>query len=63
FGRGNPVSIDIDESGTRVVIENPYQEYLIAGTIQGLYEGLNKKACRVLPEKLREGTFAFNIEH
>ncbi|MBN1289645.1 MAG: hypothetical protein JXA49_08425 [Actinobacteria bacterium] len=63
FGRGNPVSMEFGESKTRVVIENPYQEYLIAGTIQGLYEGLSKKACKVLPEKLKEGTFAFNIEY
>lgn len=62
YGQGNPVSFEMGDSGIRVVVENPYEPYILAGTLQGLYEALQKRESRVDWEKLRPGAIAYTVE-
>jgi len=62
YGQGNPVAIEVGDSTLKVVIENPYETFILAGNLEGLYEVLEKKSGRVSWEKIREGTVAYTVE-
>lgn len=61
YGYGNPVSFNMSEGTVRVMVENPYEPNILAGTFQGLFEALEKKESRVSWEKPRRGAVSFTI--
>jgi hypothetical protein len=61
YGYGNPVSFNMSEGTVRVVVENPYEPSILAGTFQGLFEALEKRKSSVSWEKPRRGAVSFTI--
>ena len=61
YGYGNPVSFNMSESTVQVVVENPYEPSILAGTFQGLFEALEKRKSSVSWEKPRRGAVSFTI--
>jgi len=61
FGYGNPVSFKMSENKIEVVVENPYEASILAGTLQGLYEALEKSKSTVTWETPREGVASFTV--
>lgn len=47
FGYGNPVSFEVTGPKVKVIIENPFQDEVIAGTLQGLYRIFSGEECRI----------------
>ncbi|MBU1669649.1 MAG: hypothetical protein KKF41_02740 [Actinobacteria bacterium] len=47
FGQGNPVEFSMSDRTIKVTVENPYEAHVLAGTLQGLYEALEKAPGRV----------------
>lgn len=62
FGYGNPVSFEIVGPRVEVVIENPFQEEEIAGTLQGLYQIFSGCEGKVSWVSKSKGTAAYTIE-
>ncbi len=61
YGYGNPGTFNVSESEVQVVVENPYEPSILAGTFQGLFEALEKKKSSVSWEKPRRGAVSFTI--
>lgn len=62
FGYGNPVLFTVDGSSVEVIVENPFQEEVIAGTLQGLYQVFSGLECRISWETIRKATVSYSIE-
>jgi hypothetical protein len=62
YGYGNPVSFKLADGVIQLVVENPYEASILAGTLQGLYEGLEKAASRVSWEESGESTVTFTVK-
>lgn len=61
-GLGNPVALEIKDSSVEVVIENPYNAFVLAGTLQGLYEAFEKTPGKVEWTESRPGAVRFKVE-
>lgn len=61
YGHGNPVNFKVEASHMEVVVENPFDVHLIAGTIQGLFEALTKEKCDASWETKRENVVAYYV--
>lgn len=62
YGYGNPVSFKLTDGMIQVVVENPYEASILAGTLQGLYKGLEKAASQVSWEESGESTVTFTVK-
>lgn len=60
-GMGNPVSFEMVGGNIEVTIENPYNVFILAGTLQGLYEALEKTKSEVRWEEPRPGAIHFTV--
>ncbi len=61
YGQGNPVTIELLDPGVRIEVLNPYQKYILAGTLQGLFEALEKTGSAVQWEECRPGAVTYTI--
>lgn len=62
FGYGNPVQARVVGSKVAVVIENPFQEEVIAGTLQGLCQAFSGHECGVTWRVTSKATVSYSIE-
>lgn len=62
YGYGAPESLEMSDSTIEISVVNPYEPSILAGTLQGLYEALEKGEGRVSWRKLREGVVGFRVE-
>ena len=62
YGQGNPIGLKTEDPAVSVTVENPYQVQILAGTLQGLYEALEKAKSRVSWEQQRLGAVSFRVE-
>lgn len=46
-GIGNPATFDMEDASVKVTVENPYEVHIIAGTLHGLREALEKSKSQV----------------
>jgi len=51
----------MDGPNIEVVIENPYNEFILAGTLQGLYEALEKTDSKVQWREEKPGAAYFKV--
>jgi len=61
YGQGNPVTLELLDPGVRIEVLNPYQKYIMAGTLQGLFEALEKTGSAVEWEEGRPGAVTYTI--
>jgi len=61
YGIGNPVAFKLDGDNVTVKVENPYEVHIIAGTLQGLREALEKSKSSVEWKELGPATVEFSI--
>ncbi|MBU4301798.1 MAG: hypothetical protein L6427_12495 [Actinomycetia bacterium] len=61
YGQGNPVAFEMGDSTIDVTIENPYEKYILAGNLQGLYEALERSRGRVTWEEPKPGVISFTV--
>jgi len=61
YGIGNPVSFAVDDTSVRVTVENPYEVHIIAGTLQGLREALEKSKSVVEWKESGRGAVEFMV--
>ncbi|HEY5502091.1 MAG TPA: hypothetical protein VIJ97_02170 [Candidatus Anoxymicrobiaceae bacterium] len=61
YGIGNPVSFEMEDSTVEVKVENPYEVHIIAGTLQGLREALEKSRSAVEWEEVSQGTVLYRV--
>ena len=61
YGQGNPVTIELLDPGVKIQVLNPYQKYILAGTLQGLFEALEKTGSAVEWEEKRPGAVIYTI--
>jgi hypothetical protein len=62
YGQGNPVAFEIVDSAVKVVIENPYEPFILAGSLRGLYEAVENREGRVSWESVRDGVISYMVE-
>lgn len=62
YGQGNPVSFKVEDSKVSLTVENPYETHVLAGTIKGLYEALEKNPGRVTFEKESPQSVSYIVE-
>lgn len=61
YGQGNPVNLELLSPGVRVEILNPYQKFILAGTLQGLYEALEKTGSAVEWKERIPGAVTYTV--
>lgn len=61
YGLGNPVEFVVEDSVVRVTVENPYEEHIIAGNLQGLREALEKTESAVEWKQTRPATYEYTV--
>ncbi|MHB8894981.1 MAG: hypothetical protein ACYC99_07380 [Candidatus Geothermincolia bacterium] len=61
YGMGNPVSFEAEGGNIRIKVENPYEVHIIAGTLQGLREALEKNKSFVRWSELGRGTVEYTV--
>lgn len=61
FGYGNPVSFATDDAGIGIVVENPCNEHMIAGILQGLCESLSQEPSAVSWNETDQGITKYSI--
>jgi hypothetical protein len=61
-GQGNPVEFTMSDSSIKVTVENSYEPHVLAGTLQGLYEALEKTPGRVTWEEPRAQVATYTVE-
>ena len=61
YGLGNPVQFEMADSSVKVKVENPYEVHIIAGTLQGLREALEKSRSAVEWEQESEGSVVYSV--
>ena len=62
YGQGNPIALEIGDSQIKVEIENPYEPMILAGSLQGLFEAIEKIAGGVTWERVREGAATYTVQ-
>ncbi len=62
YGQGNPVSIIRTDSQLEVVVENPYDELLLAGTLAACYQAVEEREPDVSFKQEEEGIQDFLIQ-
>lgn len=62
YGYGAPESLKVSDSTVELSVVNPYEPSILAGTLQGLYEALEKGEGKVSWRDLREGVVGFKVE-
>lgn len=62
IGYGNPVSYKTSGDKVLVTIENPFDEYVLAGTLQGLYEIFSKRDCMVSWRTRKKAVVDYSLE-
>lgn len=62
YGQGNPVSLDIDAGYIEVVVENPFNSFILAGTIQCLFEALEKTGSSITWAESKRGVAYFKVQ-
>ena len=62
YGQGNPVALEISGSALKVIIENPYEPFILAGSVKGIYELVEGREGRVSWERVREGVVAYTVD-
>lgn len=62
FGYGNPVSFEMNDLKVEVLVENPFQEEVIAGMLQGLYRVFSGEECRVSWTSTGKATVLYSLE-
>jgi len=62
YGWGNPVSISASSERSQVVIENPYERHILAGTFKGLRDALLRSKSKVEFKEDRPGVISYTIE-
>ncbi len=60
-GQGNPVSFSNDDGAMSIVVENPYNEHILAGHLSGMYELGEGRRSNVDWGYLDEATIKFSI--
>jgi len=60
-GQGNPVDYDTTDGTLRVVIENPFQEHLLAGLLSAMYELGEGRRAEVSWNYLDPSTLEFTV--
>jgi len=61
YGIGNPVAFSMEDSSIKVMVENPYEVHIIAGTLQGLREALEKSKSSVTWEEKARGSVEYIV--
>jgi len=61
YGQGNPVTLELLDPGVRIEVLNPYQKYIMAGTLQGLFEALEKTGSAVEWEEAMPGKVLYTV--
>jgi hypothetical protein len=61
YGIGNPVAFAMEDGSSKVKVENPYEVHIIAGTLQGLREALEKSKSSVEWEELGRGVVEYTV--
>ncbi|MBN2168532.1 MAG: hypothetical protein JW738_04755 [Actinobacteria bacterium] len=61
-GYGNHVRYRLDDLRLEVVVENPFDVYILGGTFQGLYEVLIKRESRIDWYVPKEGVVSYAVE-
>jgi len=61
YGIGNPVAFSMEDSSIKVMVENPYEVHIIAGTLQGLREALEKSKSSVTWEEKARGSVEYTV--
>lgn len=61
YGQGNPVDLERLEPGIRVKVRNPYEKFVLAGTLQGLFEALEKTGSVVEYEEKTPGEVSYTV--
>jgi hypothetical protein len=61
YGIGNPVTFAMDDSSIKVRVENPYEAHIIAGTLQGLREALEKSKSSVEWAESDHGSVEYTV--
>ncbi|MBN1289326.1 MAG: hypothetical protein JXA49_06800 [Actinobacteria bacterium] len=61
YGYGNPVSFKRGET-VELVVENPYDLYMLGGMLKGVYEGLEKRGCTVGWTKRSDDVVAYELK-
>ena len=62
YGQGNPVALEVGDSTIDVTVENPYEKHILAGTIQGLYEALERSRSKVTWKEPKPGVISFTVK-
>jgi len=62
YGQGNPTALEIGDSQIKVEIENPYEPMILAGSLQGLFEAIEKVAGGVTWESVKEGAVTYAVQ-
>lgn len=62
YGQGYPVSLDIDAGYIEVVVENPFNSFILAGTIQCLFEALEKTGSSITWAESKRGVAYFKVQ-
>lgn len=61
YGIGNPVGLEVDSGAIKVTVENPYETHIIAGTLQGLREALEKSKSNVQWTETARGSVEYTV--
>jgi hypothetical protein len=61
YGQGNPVALEVGDSMIDVTVENPYEKHILAGTLQGLYEALERSKSKVTWKEPKPGVISFTV--
>jgi hypothetical protein len=61
YGLGNPVSFSMKDGSIQVKVENPYEVHILAGTLQGLREALEKSKSTVEWKELSWGSVEYLV--
>lgn len=62
LGQGYPVSIKTSDSRTVILIGNPFERYMVGGTLQGIYEGCNKRKCNFSMTEVEREVYSYILE-
>lgn len=63
YGRGNFVSMKTENSRITIVVENPFQPELLAGSLKGFHQAIKCKSCEVTWKSPSEGVLVYTVKH
>lgn len=61
YGMGNPVSFALEDGNVKVKVDNPYEVHILAGTLQGLRDALEKTTSKVEWKELARGSVEYTV--